>query len=241
MDCDRCKTNLIDAALGTLEGRRDAEFRAHLASCPPCRAALDTQRQLLAAIDCGIAESAAAEPSPEFVARVRRRLEQEMIRVRPWFAGWMPAAVGALAALALVAVWMARRATPGPGTHQPFQTTVATERPAPNTGTPRPQRTAAQPLVAQARDEGAGRRGLTTVKLGSRRGATSAAGPEVLVGPEERAAVLRFYDAVRSGRVDAASLLAAPAPLGPTELKIAPLDIAAIDMEWKEPLSDRAR
>ncbi len=129
MDCKQYKENLAAAALGALEPRREAEFAAHLAGCAACRAALDDERRLLDAVDRGVAASVAAEPSAEFAARVRRRLDQEPQPTHSWFGGWVPATAGALAVLALVALWLARRPPVLPGTAEPPRTAAGQQRP----------------------------------------------------------------------------------------------------------------
>ncbi len=241
MACERYKTDLIDAALGTLETRRDDELHAHLVNCPACRAALEAERRLLAAIDDGIAASVAAEPSPEFAARVRRRLEQETMRGRPWLAAWIPATAGALAILALVAVWFARREATGSGTRPSTQTTVARRQQTPDRETAAQQSTGPPSLAIQSGYGGPERPSRTRARQGPWRRPGLPGQAEILISPGERAGVLRLYDALRSGRVDAASLPAERTPLGLTELKIAPLELAAIGLEWKEPPSDKAR
>jgi len=63
---------------------------------------------------------------------------------------------------------------------------------------------------------------------------------EVLVPPGQQEAILQLYEAVWSGRADAASLLAERGSLELVALKIAPLEVAALDLDSKplEPASD---
>ena len=222
MGCKPYKEILTDAALGALEPSRETEFAAHLARCEGCRAALDRERHLLAAINFGIEASVAAEPSPEFLVRMRRRLEEEQLPMRLWFSGWVPIAVGALAALALVTVWIARRSAVGPVATETAQT-APSQQPAASKG----NTAAEQSEISQATR-------LGTRNRGGRRGRqvpARVAEPEVLVPPGEQAAVLRLYEAVKGRRVDAASLLTPPAPLEPAPLKILPLEVASLDVQ----------
>ncbi len=229
MDCERYKGNLSAAALGEPEPRHEAEFAAHLAVCAACRAALDDEQGLLEAIDRGVAASVAAEPTAEFAARLRRRLDQERLPTRSWFAGWVPVAAGALAILALVALWLARRPPILPGTEPPRtagrQQGPPSEEPARAGKTPRGGRSA--PPFEQAATPG----GKGSAFRGKRAAAARMAVPEVLVPPGQREAVLQFYNAVGSGRVDSASLLAPPPPLEPAKLKIVPLEVAKLDSD----------
>ncbi len=221
MDCKRYKKDLAAAALGALEPRREAEFAAHLASCAACRAALGDERRLLHIIDRGVAASVAAEPSAEFAARVRRRLDQEPVPAHSWFARWVPAAAGALAVLALVALWLARRPPVLPGTAEPPRTAGGQQRPSREEPAP-----AELPVEQAATPRGKG----SAIHL-KRHVAVRTARPEVLVLPGQRAAVLQFYEAVGSGRVDTASLLVPPLPLAPAKLEILPLEVAKLDLD----------
>lgn len=230
MDCKRYKENLAAAALGALEPRREAEFSAHLAACAACRAALDDERRLLHIIDRGVAASVAAEPSAEFVTRVRRRLDQEPLPTHSWFVGWVPAAAGALAVLVLAALWLARRPPVLPGTAEPPRSAEGRQRPSreepsPAGKTPGGARSAL-PVEQAATPRGQG----SAIHLKRQVGARTAR-PEVLVPPGQRAAVLQFYEAVGSGRVDTALLLVPPPPLKPPKLEIAPLEMAKIDLD----------
>ena len=69
MGCAKYKDWLSDAALGALDPKREAELRAHVAGCEACRAALESEQALFAAMDAGLESSVASEPSPAFVAR----------------------------------------------------------------------------------------------------------------------------------------------------------------------------
>ncbi len=235
MGCERYKSWLSDAALEALAPSREAELRAHMAGCATCRAELDEERRLLGAIDQGIDASLGAEPSPEFGARVRMRVAQEEARRRRWFAGWIPAAAGALAVLALVALWLAHREPSG------SPTAVRT------------QATQGQPPLASPDQSSLGK--ATTVvspKPPAERASrlqfiVTRSEPEVLVAEEERAGILWLYNAVRNGRVDTFALLAEPAsragelakPLELPELKIAPLQVAELDVKLEAFQSNR--
>jgi anti-sigma factor RsiW len=80
----------VDAALGAIAPRRGAELRAHLESCPGCRAALEERKELVAAIDRGIRDNLAGEASRGFAARLRRRLAEESPAKLSWAEAWAP-------------------------------------------------------------------------------------------------------------------------------------------------------
>jgi anti-sigma factor RsiW len=221
MGCKPYKEILTDAALGALEPSRETEFAAHLARCEACRAALDRERHLLAAINFGIEASVAAEPSPEFLARMRRRLEEEQLPMRLWFSGWVPIAVGALAALALVTVWIARRSAVGPVATETAQT-APSQQPLATKGNSATEKVRAE---LESLPGGHATRQLTT----------RATDPRALAPPGEQAAVLRLYEAVQKRSIDTASLLASPVPSEPSSLEFAPLEVASLEIRPMPP------
>ena len=249
MFCQRYKESLSEAAVTLPAGELEpgdaavpalsAELRAHLADCPACRAQFDAQRALMGAIDRGIQVSLAAEPSPEFAARVRRRLEEERLPSQPWFSGWVPAAAGALAVLALVAVWLARREPVGLGTNDSARNVQSQPNAVNNAGVP-PESYTAQSLPPQSIGKSATTRGAVPAPQDVRP-AVAKAEPEVLVPPGQREAILRLYAALQSGRTNAASLLAEAGSLQPAELKIPPLEVARLDLEPQSPEATRNR
>ena len=238
MACERYKVSLADAALGELEPAPEAELRAHLENCAACRAAFDAERRLVAAIDWGVAASVAAEPSPELAARVRQRIEAVRVPARPWFAGswigrWVPAAAGALVVLALVTMWLARREPARPGTPESAKNVPSQHHSQSGARVPDESVT---PRVRPVGSAAGSRRPHIVRKV-----VLKAAEAEVLVPPGQREAILQLYEAVRSRRADAASLLAKRGSLEPVALKIAPLEVAALDLDSKplEAASDR--
>ena len=119
MACERNKKDLMAAALGGVPANRRAELNAHLAECAACRAEFERQRELLAAIDRGVAASVAAEPSADLAARIREHLGEQPAPATSWLSGWIPAAAGAMAVFVFVAVWLARRPHIAPGNPAP--------------------------------------------------------------------------------------------------------------------------
>lgn len=217
MGCERYQKQLMDAALGGLEPGHEAELRAHVAGCDACAAEFERQQRLVLAMERAIDASAAVEPSPEFTARVRMKIAEQPAPAS-WPGGWMPAAAGALAVLALV-VWLVPRREVTPP--QPTNTTAKvvpriTEPPvvnvtAPIIKAPKTVRVPSAPVVAAARPEL----------------------PEVLVPRDQQLGVRWLYEALEKqpARVViilaevAAQTEAATAPIEIQELKIAPLEI----------------
>ena len=225
MDCEGYRESLMDAALGAIAPRHEAELRSHLASCPACRAELEAQQQLVAAIDQGVAASVAGEPSASFAARVRQRLAEERLPARSWAVRWAPVAAGALAVLVLVTVWLVRREAPvpevsrSPAIAQPPQQAESPGEVSASGAVPSPP-AERPPQSAPAH------RGSSGAPLVARAGRL-----EVLVPPGEQETVLRFYAAVWSGRVDVSAVLAPPKPLELEELKISPLEVPPLEAE----------
>ncbi len=224
MDCKRFENDLVDAALKELSPRRSERLRAHLVGCEACREALEEQRRLAQAIDRSLAESLACEPSPEFAARVRRRIAQPDAAVSGWWSIRKLAPVGALATLALLVGWMLRphveapvrvaKATPGAQT-LPSRGNAPANLPAPEAAKPVPpagagrvRRHAEQPLVA------------------------GNVMPEVLIPREEVLAVRRFVEQLRQKQIDGA-VLAAARPAATEELKVESLRVETLEAAIK--------
>lgn len=217
MACQRYQESLIDLALGALEGAREKELRTHLENCAACREQFVEQQHLAAAIDRGIAASVSAEPSPEFTARIRQRIAAEPGPVASWWEGfrpgWLPIAAGALAILVL-AIWFMRRA---PSPLQPI--------PSPEVAHSQPPSIQVPEALPPDRHTAGGRAHPRVAPHDAGTVPPRRPEPEIIVPAGQERAVLQLYAAIRSGRADAASLIAAPASLEIPELKIAPLEV----------------
>jgi len=235
MGCKRFENDLVDAALEELSPRRSERLRAHLAGCEACREALEEQRRLAQAIDHSLTESLECEPSPEFAARVRRRIAQPDAAARGWWSTWKLAAVGVLAALALLAAWMFRPHVEAPVRVAKATAGTHTVSPRGNAPANLPARQSAKP-AKPVHPAGAGR-------VRRREEAPLVAGntmPEVLVPAEERLAVRRFIEQLRQKRIDGA-VLAAARPAATEELKVESLEVESLEAAIKplEGKSDR--
>ncbi|HMD97177.1 MAG TPA: zf-HC2 domain-containing protein [Terriglobia bacterium] len=244
MECKRYEPWSADKVLGALDARRDAELTAHLAGCSRCRAALDREQLLFAAIHRGVAKSVEPSPSPEMAARIRERVTTEVAAERDerrsqtaaaaWLYGsrrWVPVAVAAALVLALGSLWMMHRR----GGEHPEATRPAVARSAAPTG---------QPLPAIATDRASGvqpKRGpfplkRTVTARAAIRGTlrrmprTSPAEPEVLVDKEEAALVLQlYYSASHLPADDSASLHLSAQPERDADGNLAALEIPPLE------------
>ena len=236
MSCEKYKSRIADfaaadvvAAFRPADVSSDPDLAAHLESCSACRAALDTQRALLASIDRGVASMVAGNPAGDFAAQVRQRIAQEGLAPRPWFAGWLPVTAAALALVVLVGVLTIVRPPRPPqsaGVTPPAR--VAPAETSRSAAPPAVPRTEALPSVAR------GPRPPHEGQMAANRE------PEVLVPRGEMAAVMRLLHANWEGKADGASLTAAAIPatevLKPwttAELKISPLEIERLEDEEK--------
>lgn len=255
MDCKRYKRWLGDAALEALDHSREAELRAHLAICSECSADLERERRLLAAIDRVIDEGQKAGPSPQFAPRVWRRVAEEAARPRRAFARWISVTTGAIAAVALMAVWLVyrtavRRAPPVSQTvvrtnaardqqHLTSRNQVSGQKVQPLVIPKSLAEPEARPPDGSAGDFASLRRPIK--RISPRKVAATSAEPQVLVERDQWASVMRLYHAIRHGRVDTSSLLAeapgfarqADGSVVPVPLKIPPLEVAKLDLDSK--------
>lgn len=220
MACEQCNDWLMDAALGALPSRNEAELRRHLAVCSSCRSALERERLLLGAIDCGIAASMAAEPAPEMVARVRMRLAEETASAANAFRLWLPIAAAVLAMVVLLAHWFRPRVPSAPGVagETPPSTPQVAVPSAPLSAVLSPRERSVHRSVSQPRK-------------------ASLQEPEVLVPPGQWQAVLELADALNHGRLNgpalAADLGSSGKLLALEAISPSPLEIARLDEERK--------
>ena len=211
--CEKYSDWITDAATGGLAPSREPELLAHAAECDACRKAYDHAREIAASVDRGVESLVSGEPSAHFTTRLRARIAEERIPVRPNWAAWAPIAAGvfALAALLLILVLRTQRTnTPSianNGRSDPLSSQPSNP-PSPSTtqNPPAPQAARHRTLAQQPK---------------------SPSQPEVLVPPGQLTAIMEFAAAVRSGRIDGDQLLAAQeqtsAPLEIKPLEIIPL------------------
>ena len=260
MDCERYQAWLADKALGALDAGRDAELAAHLALCPGCRAALEREQLLFAAIHRGVAKSVSASPSPEMAVRIRRRVAAEAVEAEHgWRFGsrlWISVAIAAALLLSFGSVWLIHRRS--------VERLERTKSVAGEAAPPLRSLGSSLPAVATAGNEGVeepkpgaspAHRAATprvVTRPPTRVSRTSSAEPEVLVDKEEAALVLQLYYSANhlpAGDGASAHLSAEPerdADGNLAALQIPPLQITALEptpdseeTEGKNPADDR--
>ena len=235
MDCLHYKDQLTDAALASLAHGEAARWRAgdaeelnaHLASCVACAAELARVRLLLSAIDRGVEASVRAEPSPEMMARVRRRIAEEPAP-HAGIGMWIPVAA-TLAVTVAAFLWLGIR--PGPRRIAPASSHEVAVKSTPAQPPRRAEAGAASANVAPP----------VAAHPGVSRALKPAGRLDVLVPPGQMAAALQLQAALRNGRVDPSSVVADAdkeelgEPLDIARLKIPPLEFPKLDAGEEHP------
>jgi hypothetical protein len=179
------------------------------------------------ALEREIEAALSIDPSPEFLPRVRERIASERVQ-EGWFgsASWRWAsAVAAVTAVAIVGVWTLRDSVPEPRD--------ARIRPPVESTTPPIERAHQPPVViapsAQA-PKPASVPVIRTVRAARR---TEVAAPfEVIISPDESAALQRLFTAIRNRRIetralpDLMSALTPPDPI--EEIVLEPITISPL-------------
>jgi len=232
MACEGFETRLIERVLADT----DPALTAHLAQCADCRAELAAQSELQQRIANGIAAMIADEPSPALLTRVRAEIAS---MEAPRSANWMQWAFAGVtvSAFAIVAMWMMGRPSArisGTG-NLPAQTATS----APSSVAPPPVQIASSKKMITR--EHRSMRGAShansplvvpSVAKASQPVMTAAANnssSEIIVPAGQREAVLRLVNALRTGRVDAASLMRTTQPGEVAPLAIAPLEVKPLN------------
>jgi len=248
MECRRYQRWLADKALGALDARRDAELAAHLAACSGCRAALDREQLLFAAIDRGVTKCVAASPSAEMAVRIRQRVATVAVAelrtaVTAWWFGsrhWVLVAAAAALMLALGPLWRIHRRT----VERQEATKSAAARPTPHLGQPLPALATAGGVGVGSKPGGSPVNRTVTTRVATRRGQarvlrTSPAEPEVLVDKEEAALVLQlYYSANHLPAGDGASAHLSAEPERDADGNLAALQIPPLQITALEPTPD---
>lgn len=229
MSCERYRSWMTDAAADELPENRCTELENHARECAACRQELQLVRTILEAIDLGVIAQTAAEPSPRLMEQVRQRIRDEASVASWWNARWVPAVACAAVLIVAASLW-----TLWPRNGTPHGLTASSAPPATAQGarpatvlTAKPKVTPERhgSMVALARPA----RKLNVRRLERQRAALEVPEvPEVIVQPGQMEAVMRFAQALNSGQIDGAKLLAdwkaADQPLEIKPLVIAPLE-----------------
>lgn len=224
MNCERYRSWMTDAAADELPENCRRELENHARECAACRQEFQRVRTLFAAIDLGVTAQSAAEPSPRFMEQVRQRVRDEAPVASWWKARWVPALACASALIVAASVW-----TLWPRTGAQHELTASSAPPSPVQAvrpaavvTPKPKITPERhgSVVALARPA----RRLNARRIARRPAAPEIPEvPEVIVEPGQMEAVMRFAQALNSGQIDGAKLLA-DLKAADQPLKIKPLE-----------------
>jgi hypothetical protein len=239
MACEGFETKLIEKALADT----DPALTAHLAKCADCRAELAAQRALQERITSGIAAMVADEPSPALLTRVRAQIASTPApRSLNWMQ-WFIAGV-TVTAFAVVAMWMigrpSKRLLNGTGNSPTQSAANAVSSPVIESRQVAPlEISRSKPAIARehhlVRSAARAHAPVTVsaiVKVAQPRVTVAANNQpaEIIVPAGQREAVLRLVNALRTGRVDAASLIRTTQPGDVAPLvTITPLEIKPID------------
>lgn len=223
---------MTDAGSGALSSKRSADFEAHLRDCAACREEFDRVRVLLRAIDSSVSGSVAVEPSPAWVANIRRAITEQPHRGWEGWprSAWLTAA-GVCAALT-ICFFVARASR---NTQQPvsrYASYPANTLSAQNGTAKTPGRIPAR-MFADPRSP---RRPALAARRAAVRVPRPAPEPEIIVDRGQMQTMLRFAAAMQTGQIRASNLLSeekrAPESLEIKPLNIAPLSVTALNDEF---------
>ena len=220
MSCERFSDAIIDHACGA---PIEPHAEAHLRDCQICRQTFDEHRRLLDDADTVLRSELAVAASPDFAARVSAQTRepgasaQRWTLPAPWWVGAAAAAAIAIGVYVSAPVEgpppMTSSRVAAPSVHLPVEiatheaTPSAVDAPVPQTPSTRPQR---EPTTR-------------TVTRGERSLATRL--PPVMVPPNQRQAIARLKELLRSGALDEVGV---PPPAQSADLFVEPLSIPEI-------------
>lgn len=202
MSCERYQSWMTDAAADELPESRAADLQAHVGECAACRQELQRVRTLLAAIDLGVTAQTAAELSPRFMERVRQRIRDRASVASWWNARWVPAVACAALLILAASVW-----TLWPRTGVRHELAASSAAPSPAQAVRPAAVLTAKPKITPERRGSMVALARPARKLNARR-IEQRDVPEVLVPPGQMEAVMQFAQALNSGQIDGAKLLA---------------------------------
>jgi|ERR1700722_8030255 len=240
MDCQKKSEQVVEQmknfALGELSPKRELELLAHVGECESCREAYDHAKAVRAAVDDSVEALVAAEPSPQFMTRLRAELASEPAPSRwSWDAStlWGHASSQTLSYVAAAVVLATILAILVMGLPRPHVSapTVAEVIPA-RSATASAATDGSKNLVNPERP---------LKKLASRSVSSPRIRrePEVLVPKGELLAVARLYEVIHSTPVDSEQLYAAQQePQKPLEIK--PIEVTPLE-PLEAPVADSDR
>jgi hypothetical protein len=230
MDCQKNSEQVVEQmknfALGDISPKRELELLAHVAECESCREAYDHVKTVRAVVDDSVEALVAAEPSAQFMTRLRARLAREPAPsrwtwdVRKFFENQsgerLSYAVGAFVLATILTFAMVG----SPGRHAAAPSSLEDPRPS-----------FASTIPAKPTDEisnTVGNLELPRKPSSARLVSSPNSQPEVLVPKGQLLAVAEFYEVTRSSRVNVGQIYAAQEePQEPLEVK--PIEITPLE------------
>ena len=235
MTCQRHAAALIDHAASGADP--NPELRAHLRSCPSCRAAFQLECDLFASIDASLRASANAEVPAAFVQRVRAVVNQQPAAPRVSF--FRPRVVFAVAAAAIIlfsVAYSARRTK-----FASEKNSIAQRHQSSSNALPPKPSTSALNSVSSRVPPSAAETHRTRVSTGNLPQPSQSAphNPEILVSNDQEILLARYAEQLRrpSALPTLAAVPASEVDLSQTPaLQVSPIQIAQLDVK---PLQER--
>jgi hypothetical protein len=239
MDCQKKSAQVVEQmkkfALGKMSPKRELELLAHVAECESCRETYDHAKAVRALLDDSVEGLVAAEPSAQFMTRLRARLASEPAPSRwnwhvwKFFENQPGERFSYLAGAFVLATILILAIVRSPRRHVAAPSSLEDPRPP-----------FASTIPARPADEISNTiRNLEPRKPSSARLVSSPDSQlEVLVPKGQLLAVAEFYEVTRSSRVNASQIYAAQEePQEPLEVKpieitpLEPLDASVADTD----------
>jgi len=211
MPCEHFQEAIIEAAASGVESQ--GAFRVHLSGCADCRDAFAAERSLFHSIDTGLRTAANAEVPGSFVLRVSRRIEEEAAPARAWRPFWV--ATAALVACSILLVLQIPRFRGSRGGKSSF-TRI------PEFSSPTVE--ARKELSPKPGDELPSKRTVRLKRKATQNVSSSVETPEVLVPPQEEAALAKCVALLGKRTIKTQTGSANQ------EIAVEPLEIAEIDL-----------
>jgi hypothetical protein len=227
MPCEEFQGALIDLAAGGDCAEVSGAALAHVAACAECRASLERERSLFAAMDAGVRELANAEVPTAWVRSVEMRIAKEVAPNRAGQLRW--AYVGAIAAGVLIVMLPALRSR---NATRPVGTEGQVSSAAPQQNMLTAQIVA--PGATRTRTELRAQRHARALKTASEALPVPDESLVVLVPAEEKAAFAKFVHQVAADHEVAAAMVnPAPETRAPF-LQVEPLNLARLEIQRLE-------
>jgi hypothetical protein len=222
MGCQKKSEQVVEqmknVALGSISPKHERELLAHVGECEFCREAYDHAEAVRAQVDDSVEALVAAEPSAQFMTRLRAKLASEPAPSRwIWDAStlwgqassqtlsYVAGAVVLAAILAILVMGLPRRHVSAPSVAEVIPARSATA-------------SAAVDSAKSSANLESPRKKVASAPAPSPRTRRE---PEVLVPKEELLAVAQFYEAIHNTPVDSEQLYAAQQePQKPLEIKL---------------------